>query len=202
MEKNLVKCVTFMLLILGIGTSNASLIFTDVSVTSHSVTFTVDGDMSGYSGVGTNTLFSIQYKGDLWAGLSTQSSNNWSSSVFDTHDFDHTGNTGIWASEWGYTWSRYDSSLAVANTTDRTVTVDLGNDFINPNAIAGELVFIIGTGNSLYPSLTTVLDTFSFTNDGITLSEPSTLFILAIGLAGVLFVRRDNIRVQHSVRIF
>lgn len=183
----------------GFGSANATMIFSDVSITSHSVTFNIDGDMSGYSAIGSNAQFSIQYKGDLWAGLTTPAINTWSTSVFDTHDFDNQGNTGIWASEWGYTWSRFDASLATAIAINRTVTVDFTEDLLNPYALAGELVFVIGTGNSLYPSLTTVLDSVSFDGGIVGVAEPNTKILFALGLVGIILIRNRKGRILTSL---
>lgn len=185
--------------VLNISTANAILVFSDVSVTSHSVTFTIDGDMSGYGTIGNVSQFGIQYRGDLWAGNSLPQSNTWSTSVFDTHDFDHAGNTGIWQSEWGYSWARFDSSLATAIATDRTVTLDFTEDLLNPFATAGDLVFVVGSPNSLYPSLTTILGTVSVSSS---VPLPSSIVLFAVGLLGLIFARpmvKDRYRSSEAL---
>lgn len=92
------------------GAANATLVFTDVSHTSNSVTFTVNGDLSGYTiPSGDEHQFGLQYTGDLWAGSNAVSSNSWSQPVFDSTSFLNQGNTGLFTSIWGYTWSWYTS---------------------------------------------------------------------------------------------
>src|SRR5512145_455165 len=88
--------------------THAAFIFSDVEVTSNSVTFTIDGDMTGY--VGSSSYldqFSIVYVGDLWTGATAFSSNTWSSSVFDNESILINGNTGGFNSFYDYSWSMY-----------------------------------------------------------------------------------------------
>ncbi|MBL4712721.1 MAG: PEP-CTERM sorting domain-containing protein [Gammaproteobacteria bacterium] len=165
------------------GSANALLTFSDVSYTSNSLTFTVDGDMSGYAASAYNNQFSIRYNGDLWAGpTSGYHSNSWSTSIFDNKAISYAGNTGNFSNP--YTWSNYSSSLSNAIASMRTVTVNFVSNFLNTNASNAIVDFYWGNGQ--YHSNPTYLAT------GTTAAVPlpGTLMLLALGAFGLVASRK------------
>ncbi|PCI08760.1 MAG: hypothetical protein COB77_01480 [Gammaproteobacteria bacterium] len=167
------------------SSANALLTFSDVSYTSNSLTFTVDGDMSGYDSPSfwSNNQLSIRYNGDLWAGpTSGYHSNSWSTSVFDNKSLSTSGNTGNWSNP--YTWSRYTSSLTDAIASMRTVTVNFVNNYLNINANNAIVDFYWGNGQ--YASNPTYLAT----GTSAAVPLPGTLMLLALGAFGLVASRR------------
>ena len=107
--------------------ANADLIFSDLSYTSNSFTFTVDGTLTGTT-PGSDGAFGIQYLGDLFNDLPF-TANTWSTSVFDglSLPLEYNGNTGTFGGTWGYSWSFYDVDLGGAVATNRTITLTMGD---------------------------------------------------------------------------
>ena len=171
------KIFGFLVFMFAASSANATFIFSDVSYTADSVTFTIDGDMSGYTlgSSGYRDQFSLVYGGDLWgSNYSTFEPNTWTSSVFDNESFTTDGNTGTSGNS--YSWSRYGSSLADAFATNNTITLTMTNPRLNEAATNGLISFVWGNGSDA--SRYTVLDTVQVSS----VPEPSTLALLGLGL--------------------
>ncbi len=136
---------------------DAAFVFSNVSYTSNSLTFTINGDMSGYSAPTSgdpfftgNDQFSIRYNGgDIWAGVGGFTANSWSTSVFDNKSFNFVGNTGTFGGITPeYTWSQYTSNLSNAVATNRTVTVTFGANYLFTGAANPIVEFYWGNGSA------------------------------------------------------
>lgn len=163
------------------GFANAGLIFTDVSYDASSITFTVEGDLSGYASPAENNSFGIEYYGDIWAGPNAYATNTWSTSIFDSFTISTSGNTGLWNGindSSPYTWSSYTGDLTGAVVSKKTITLSLSSARLNINATNPKFDFIWGwAGND---DQVTVLHTYS-----TQVPEPSTLAIFALGIMGL-----------------
>jgi hypothetical protein len=163
------------------GFANAGLIFSNVSYDASSISFTVEGDLSGYSTPNQNFGFGIEYYGDVWAGVSTPASNSWSSSIFDSFSISDNGFTGVWSgynSDEPYSWSHYNGDLTGAVVSSKTITLTLGDNYLNTSALNPHFDFIWGwagdeQSNTVLHSHTTQVP------------EPSTLAIFALGIMGL-----------------
>lgn len=167
-------CLTVLAVSLPADNCTAAFVFSDVSCTANSVTFTIDGDTSGLATLGNNAQFSLRFGGGLWAGLTGFSANTWSQSVFDNETIQNPGNTGTFGASVPYTWSSYTTSLADAVATNRTVTLTFGNNYLDPTATGGFVEFYWGNGNS--SSAQTLLGTSQKS-----IPEPGSLLVLAMG---------------------
>lgn len=132
--------------------AKAALIFSDLVLTDNSLTFTVDGDMSGYDLTDTYnglTDISIIYNGDVWnSSVSGSSSHNWTNTMFDGVDF-IDGATGLWDSNSLYSWVQLDSRVSNDMTaSNNRVTLAFSNSYFNTAATSGQIDFIAGWGNS------------------------------------------------------
>lgn len=173
----------------------ATFIFTDVNYTSNSVSFTIDGNMSGYNSPGSQlNIFSLRYVGDIWSRLETHSSNIWNQSVFQNHNFSNNkqGNTGGFESccstTEDYSWSEYDFlTLSDATASNRQIVLTMGADYLNTAATSGTIEFLWGSG--AISTSPVVIDTWATTT---TVPEPGTLALFGIGLAGMGLTRRKK----------
>ena len=134
--------------ILGLSTSaNAVFDFSNISLTENSVTFTIDGDMSGYTAP-TDTWyidqFSIGYEGDFFIFSGGHSANNWSPAIFDNKTTRYIGNTVSGSVQ--YSWTKFNESLVDAMATNRTVTLSLTDTIFDLNGF-GDITFNWGNPN-------------------------------------------------------
>ena len=175
--------------ILAASTSaNAVFNFSDISYTQNSITFTIDGDMTGYSipaGLYIDQ-FSISFYGDFFNLNSGYFPNTWSASVFDNKTIKKSGNTGSWNED--YAWSKYNDSLTNAVATNRTVTLSTTSNVFDLNGKA-EIGFNWGSPNQ-GPTYFTELGRFTIAP----VPEPSTyaLMIGGLGLVGLMAARRKQ----------
>ena len=164
------------------GQTQAALMVSGLSYTSNSVTFTVDGDMTGYTPPPSFYVdqFSIQYSGDVYVGPSNFQANSWSMPVFDNRTFGNPGFTGINGGQ-AYSWSRYSSTLVGATATNRTITLTLPRADLDPNATNPIFTFVWGNGTPR--TNPTPIATIS---SNAPVPEPSTLAIFALGGIGIV----------------
>jgi len=145
--------------------ANADFTFSNVSYTADSVTFTINGDMSGYAipDNGVIQQFSLLYGGDIWNGSTANSPNTWSRFVFDNKTISVSGNTlndGN-AIDPGklYSFSIYDSSLNNALVSNATVTLSLGGKRLLTDAASPTISFYWGNANKSTIANSTLLAT-------------------------------------------
>ena len=193
MKQTILKMLAATTLIASSLAANATLMFTGVSLTENSLTFTVNGDLSGYDLSDTHnglTDMSIIYYGDVWNGTNTgSSSNSWLGQIFNNNNI-VGGGTGKWQSANLYTWIDMASLLSAADTaTNNTVTLSLNSNFFNPNFTNGYIEFIAGWGNSTATSRQEVLGTFGV-NNAATIPEPTSVAVLGAALMLLTRVKR------------
>ena len=126
--------------ILSTAAGATTLTFSNVTYTSNSVTFTINGSMSGYVDKQAYknknwNEFSIQFGGDLAPNSRKVDlgANRWSTSVFDNASLSDVGHSGAWRGL-PYAWSAYAGSLAKAVATNRTVTLFLPSNYLDMDA--------------------------------------------------------------------
>lgn len=178
--------LALVLIVLGVrGEASATMLINNVSLTQNSVTFTIDGDMTGYSITPYQpSTFSLLYSGNIFLSDSSHATNTWSASVFDNHSFTEVGYTGTWYST-DYTWSWYDNDLSDATATNRTITVSTTNNYFNTTGI-GQIEFQWGHPFNEH----VVLASIDINGGSAPVPEPSTMLLLGAGLAGLAFWRK------------
>ena len=124
--------------------SHATFTFSNVSYTADSVTFTIDGDMSGYAAGNDTTGFSLVYAGDIMM-TGVTAGNSWSRSVFDNKTISDGGATDDFVAG-DYTWSRYATDLQDASVNNATVTVTFSLPHLNASAVSPLISFVWGIG--------------------------------------------------------
>lgn len=183
--------LTGLLLSMGATTANAALIFSDISLTSRSISFTLDGDLADYvPSPGSNLRqFSILFSGDFWTGAQgAYSRNTWSTSLFDNVGISYSGNTGWFTgATTPYTWVLMSSNLTNAVATNRNVTVDFGGDYLDVNE-SGVIEFFWGNG------YTTSNKTSLLVTSADPVSTPSSIALIAAALAGLGSLVRGKVR--------
>jgi hypothetical protein len=178
--------------------SQASLIFSDVGVTDSTLTFTIDGDMSGYV---TPSSYIARFGITYTPGLLTYDdfrTNTWSNDIFDDRSWDRTGGTGhpLTQAPPDYTWSALSTSLLGARATSRLVVLGLGPRAFDKSITDWTIDFIWGWPNSTNPGTTTNLyscdygDNCSSAGTQISVPEPSVLLLFLAGMLGLGIVRR------------
>lgn len=194
--RNFLSALTVLSMTLWVSSAHATLTFSNVSYTANSVTFTINGDMTGYGtkNDGYEDQFSLVYGGDIWVGDSEFEPNSWSRAVFDNKSFTDGGNTGTSGNS--YTWSQYSSPLADAVVNNATITVTLTEADLNEAALYPQITFVWGNGSR--PEIFTVLGTWG---GGIP-AEPAVpvptlsqwaLIILAMLLGLAVFAGRKRL---------
>ncbi|MFK7730900.1 MAG: hypothetical protein AB8B48_04695 [Pseudomonadales bacterium] len=175
--------------------ANATLLFSDIVLTSRSISFTVDGDMTGYvPSAGSNLRqFSILFSGDFWTGaLGDYSSNTWSTSLFDNKSISFAGNTGWFnGATTPYTWVYMNSNLTNAFANNRSVTVDFGDDYLDVNE-SGTLEFFWGNG------YTTSTKTSLQVSAADPISSPSSIALLMASLVGLCGLLRRQVKLRKQ----
>lgn len=154
--RNFIAVLSFVFLSAWAGVASAELTFSNVSYTANSVTFTIDGDMSGYTPSSYLYQFSLVYGGDIWVGDPGFEPNAWSSPVFDNKSFADGGNTGTSGNN--YSWSSYGVPLDDAVVSNATITLTLTEPDLNESAQNPVITFVWGNGSS--PSAHTVVGTW------------------------------------------
>lgn len=195
--KNLIRMVCLgVLFTTAAGQVQAGFVFSNLSYTANSVTFTINGDMTGYtppSGDGNLIQFSLRYgAGDIWAGVGGFTQNTWSTSVFDNSILSLAGNTGTFPFFTPmYSWSWYTNSLSGAQATNRTVTLTLGDNYLNTSATNPIVEFYWGNGaDSQNPTLIGTLST---------VPEPASMVIWGIGAISMGLVARRRAKKVAAV---
>jgi len=182
------KKILGLFILLAAGSANATLTFTNVSYTADSVTFTIDGDFSGYDSPTDPTYhdqFSLVYGGYIWGtDYDTFETHSWSRSLFDNKSLADLGATGKSGNR--YSWTRFDSSLSDAFVSSATVTLSFLSPRLNVDAITPKISFLWGGGDS--PSRYTVLQGIDVSSHDV--PEPTPLILLGFGLLGLVFSSR------------
>jgi hypothetical protein len=129
------------------GAANATFTFSNVSYTANSVTFTIDGDMSGYQPpTYRETQFSLIYGGDIWAeNPPLIVSNIWSKPVFDNQTLKSFNITATWGNN--FSFSTYTSSLENATASQNTVTLSFDENALEPDESPPESILNIGASS-------------------------------------------------------
>lgn len=163
--------------------ANATLIFSDLSYTAASVTFTIDGDMTGYAAPPSdNAQFRIIYDGDLYIGDNVfDGSNSWSRSLFDNETIATPGNTGT-ALGYSYSWVQFNSSLADAVVNNAVITLTLAEADLNTSA--SNPLFVFAWGNNERTDLTILGRLVAGEQSSVPLPAPWALMALGFAILG------------------
>ena len=184
-----IKLVIAISSILAAGSANASVVFSDVSITANSVTFTATGDLSGYTAPSSQPYaFAILYSSGMVSG-SGSSWNSWGVSPFASNAISNTGKTGTFDSN-SYTWVFFESNLTASTFSGTPTTVTFESPFLNAIG-TGTLDFIWGRGY-IAPIGTTLLQQVSLVN-GVSPSAvpvPAAVWLFASGLLGLGALRK------------
>jgi hypothetical protein len=194
MKSNFLKAFLASIILASSSFANAQLIFSDVSYTSSSITFTVEGDLSGYTTPIQNYGFGIEYYGDIWASLTSPTSNSWSTSIFDGASLNDNGYTGVFPSinsDMPYSWSHYSTNLTNAVVTKKTVVLTLGSNFLNASATNPQFDFIWGWAGD--EQANTIV--YSYTADVSAPTDvpaPASFVLIALAIGGVCLGRKRH----------
>lgn len=170
-------------------TAGAEIIISDVSYTADSLTFTMTGDLSGYTEPDSTRLnqLTIGYSGDL-CSLDTGSyvaNSSWSASPFQDVSISSSGYTGAWdvGTPEPYTWATFDQDLSSSSQASGTsVTVNFSGDALNTEASSGDIIFYWGFSQSGYE--------YTEIGRSTVIPEPATLGLIGLFGGGLLAVRR------------
>jgi hypothetical protein len=180
--------LTLMVGLLISGTASASLIFSNLSYTASSVTFTIDGDMTGYASPSSNTSqFRIFYDGDQFIGDNNFEDNTWSRSLFDNRTIASNGGTGSGGlSAASYSWVNLSSSLVGATVTNALITLTLAEADLDVNALNPLFTFAWGSNER---SSQTILGR-ALPSVSNPVPSPAPLALLGIGIALIGFTKK------------
>lgn len=178
-----------MLLFIGFfvtSTAQATLVFSDVTYTSDTVSFRTTGDLSGYSLPSRPQYFGISFRGDLFStGINPNIS--WSNSIFNGASIQNTGYSGDWSS-WNNpgAWLQFSSPLTSADVALGSITtLTLGANVLNTASLTGEIVFTWDVDSSF----TNFVELGSVTVGSSAVPVPATIVLLGIGLLGFAAAR-------------
>jgi hypothetical protein len=187
-----IACSAFMFLS---ATANAAMLISNISYTSNSLTFTIDGDMSGYSEpVSDNRTFSIVYGGDIFneALALSYTPHTISGELFDNIPMS-PGNTGNWnvivwdpaRGNQSFSWNHGGfTSLATAVATNNTVTINMADDYLDPLATNPVISFYWGSGLEAEIESTLLYTT--------AVPIPAAVWLFGSALAGLGWLRRKQ----------
>ena len=164
-------------------TADADVIFSGISYTSSSLTFTVSGDITGEAAPDpfVRDEFMIRYLGDLWSGgpgaYSTFTDSPFVSNPLNIAWTGFSGQPVTYSDfEWEFTTAPFGSG------TGQSVTVFLGGNYLNAVALNPVVEFEWGANDYGY----TVLETVRLSPD---VPEPTILLLMGGGLAAGLILR-------------
>lgn len=164
--------------------AQATLIFSDVSYTSNSVSFRTTGDLSGYSVPARPDYFSLNFEGDLFlSGVNPNIS--WSNAIFAGSSVANNGYSGDWAT-WNEAgaWLKFSSPLNSSSVAlGEITTLTLGADVLNESATSGDIVFNWDIDSSF---------TRHTELGRVQVPEPGALILLTLGLIGIGFSRNKR----------
>lgn len=167
------------------GTASATLIFSNLSYTASSVTFTINGDMTSYASPSSQlSQFRIYYDGDQFVGDSSFEDNTWSRSLFDNRTIASNGGTGI--SNGAYSWVRLSSSLVGATVSNAIINLTLSEPDLDVNALNPLFTFSWGNNGR---NVQTILGR-TFPEDTSPVPAPVPLALLGKGLAAIGFTKK------------
>ena len=182
--------------------ANAALIFTDINITSNSLSFTIDGDMTGYTAPTTTVrqqYFAVGYSDSLCSGCSSDfgaNPNNISQSIFSNQNISSSGYTGKWGAEQNGSWSRYGSLIAGGITGGpRTINYSWTNNLFDTLATDGVMTFYWGTNFNSEGSYYTEIASFNYVGNGQfdspnSVPVPAAVWLFGSGLIGLVGVAR------------
>ena len=172
-----------------VSSAHATLIFSDVTYTANSVSFRTTGDLSGYSSPNLPQYFSIGFEGDLYTTGIYQNV-SWSNAIFDGATVVSAGYSGDW-NNWNTpgAWLQLSPSLSSSSSALGVITtLTLGANVLNEASLIGELVFNWSVDTTFTNH--TELGRISIAS----VPEPSTIAMLGIGLVGLGFYRKKQIK--------
>jgi hypothetical protein len=176
------------------ATANAAMVISNISYKSNSLTFTIDGDMSGYSEPVANRDFSVVYGGNIFneALALSYTPHTISGELFDNISM-IPGNTGNWnvivwdpaRGNQSYSWNYAEfTSLATAVATNNTVTINMADDYLDPLATDPVISFYWGNGLKAETESTLLYST--------AVPIPAAVWLFGSALAGLGWMRRKQ----------
>jgi hypothetical protein len=162
------------------GVSQATVVVTNASYTANSLTFTVSGDLTGYTLSGDFRL-GIRYNGDMiTVPAETYKSNSWTGAIDGVAI--SGGNTGNFftAVEEPYTWSNVDVFYPTTVVGTTIITLTTSSDIFNTAATDTSMTLTAGN-----PGNTSAVSLAHFA-----VPEPSSTALLGLGGLALILRRR------------